>query len=330
MKTFKTTPITLSLLLATALLAGCGSDKTPAVSAEATKAAAASLPANASTTEVAAHMRGDVHCPADLPAAAQGTPVDDVLGVRPGITYEQAANAVMCSNPLLVVTPDTSRGFDIQTYGQTIRQGFSARFAEAKVQKTGRQIVQEMERNAMDRGMNAVREDMKPGQAKWFVTTMGMPGQEKVIAVTREQWFDTGKNPTLDSVTQSLIDKYGPPTQKQDSSGYQTGYRGLRWAYDPRGRLITETSPLFNQCNGVSDPDSGMNLSADCGVVVEAKIIRLGSNPDLARFMQVGVVDQAGGYNALTTTKQGLQAMDAQRRAQQVKDASKNADAVKL
>jgi hypothetical protein len=330
MKSFNTTPITLSLLFATALLAGCGSGKTPAVSAEATKAAAASLPAKASTTGVAAHMRGDVHCPADLPSAPQGTPVDDVVGVRPGLTYEQAANAVMCSNPLLVVTPDTGRGFDIQTYGQTVRQGFSARFAEARVPKTGRQIVQEMQRDAMDRGMNAVREDMQPGQSKWFVTTMGMPGQEKVIAAAREQWFDAGRNPTIDSVTQSLIDKYGPPTQKRDSSGYQTGYRGLRWAYDPRGRLITETSPLFNRCNGIADPDSGMNLSADCGVVVMANVIRLGSNPDLARFLQVGVVDQAGGYNALTATKQGLQAMDAQRRARQVKDASKNADAVKL
>jgi hypothetical protein len=330
MKSFNITLINLSLLLATALLAGCGSDKAPAVSAEATKAAAASLPANASTTEVAAHMRGDVHCPADLPPAPQGTPVDDVVGVRPGITYEQATNAVMCSNPLLVVTPESGRGFDIQTYGQTIRQGFSARFAEARVQKTGRQIVQEMERNAMDRSMNAVREDMQPGQSKWFVTTMGMPGQEKVMGVAREQWFDQGRNPTVDSVTQSLVDKYGPPTQKQDGSGYQAGYRGLRWAYDPRGRLITETSPLFSQCNGVADPDGGMNLSADCGVVVMANIIRLGSNPDLARFLQVGVVDQAGGYNALTATKQGLQAMDARRRGQQVKDASKNAEAVKL
>jgi hypothetical protein len=330
MKPFKTTQAILTLALAGSLLAGCGSGKTPAASAEATKAAAASLPATASTAEVAAHMRGDLKCPADVPAAPAGAPVDDVLGVRPGITYEQAANAVMCSNPLLVVTPETGRGFDIQTYGQTVRQGFSARFAEARVQKTGREIAREMERNAMDRSMNAVREDMKPGQAKWFVTTMGMPGQEKVIAVAREQWFDEGRDPTIDSVTQSLIDKYGPPTQRQDGPGYQAGYRSLRWAYDPRGRLITETSPLFNRCSGVADPDSGMNLSADCGVVVMANIIRLRSNPELARFLQVGVVDQAGGYNALTATTQGLQAMDAERRAKQVKDASKNADAVKL
>ncbi|MGH8190909.1 MAG: hypothetical protein ACREP2_05630 [Rhodanobacteraceae bacterium] len=317
--------IVIGLLAGT--LAACGSGaNAPASSEAAHRAAAASLPANASTTQVAAATRGKVRCPADIPAPPTGTPVDDVAGVRPGITYEQAANAVMCSNPLLVVTPETGRGFDIKSYGQTVRQGFSARFAKARVQKTGRQIVQEMERNAMDRSMNARREDMQPGQSKWFVSTMGMPGQEKVIGAAREQWFDEGKNPTVDNVGQSLISKYGTPTWKQDGGDY----RSLRWAYDPRGRLITETSPLYNQCNGASDPDSGMHLSADCGIVIAALIQSLRSNPALAQLLQVGVVDQAGGDSALTATEQGLQAMDAQKRAKQVQDAAKNADAVKL
>ena len=55
-----------------------------------------------------------------------------------------------------------------------------------------------LERSAMDRSMNAVREDMQPGQSKWFVTTMGMPGQEMVIGAAREQWFDEGKIVSLD------------------------------------------------------------------------------------------------------------------------------------
>ncbi|MGH8182875.1 MAG: hypothetical protein ACREPH_04360 [Rhodanobacteraceae bacterium] len=320
--------IVMGLLAGT--LAACGSGKSPASSEAASRAAAASLPATASTAEVAAHMRGDLHCPAEIPAAPAGTPVDDVVGVRPGVSYEEAANAVMCSNPLLVVTPETGRGFDIQTYGQTIRQGFSARFAKARVQKTGRQYAQEMEQQAMERGLNTARHDMKAGQSKWFVTTMGMPGQEKVIGAAREQWFDEGKNPTVDSVTQSLIAKYGTPTLKHDDSGYEAGYREMTWAYDPRGRLITETSPLYRQCRGAADPDNGMDLSADCGIVVAANIIRLRGNPALAKFLQVGVVDQAGGYAALTATKQGLQAMDAQKRAKQVQDAAKNAQAPQL
>ncbi|MGH8144732.1 MAG: hypothetical protein ACREPY_00200 [Rhodanobacteraceae bacterium] len=317
----------LAISLATGLLAACSSPgNTPAVSAATHKAAMASLPANASTAEVAAHMRGGVHCPADLPPIPKGTPVDDIVGVRPGLTYTQAANAVMCSNPLLVVTPETGRGFDIQTYGQTIRQGFSARFAKARVEKTGRQIMREMEQETLDRETNAVRQDMQPGQSKWFVSTMGMPGQEKVIGAARELWFDKGRNPTADSVAKSLIAKYGTPTSKQHYAG--SASRELLWAYDPRGRLITETSPSYNRCNGVADPDQGMSLSPDCGIAVKAEIVGMRNNKELAQYLQVGVIDQAGGYNALTATKQGLQAMDAARRTKQVKNAAKNAEAV--
>ncbi len=285
---------------------------------------AAPASGDASAEQVAREARGDVHCPAD--AGPAGTPVDDIVGVRPGMSYEQAANAVMCSNPLLVVKAETGRGFDMQTYGQTIRQGFSARFAEPRVQKTGRQIVQEMERDAMDRGMNAVRHDMKAGQSKWFVGSMGMPGQEKVISAARDQWFDEGHNPTIDSVEQALLAKYGTPTQRMD----QGSSHQLRWAYDPRGRLITETSPLYGKCNGAASPDHGVNLSADCGIVVAAQILPLLDNPALGQNLQVGVVDEAGGYQALTDTERGLQAMDAARRAKQVQDASQNAQAPQL
>ena len=77
---------------------------------------------NATAEQVAAAARGDVSCPADATPAPSGAPVDDIVGVRPGMTYEQAANAVMCSSPLLVVQPETGRGFDMQTYGQTIHK----------------------------------------------------------------------------------------------------------------------------------------------------------------------------------------------------------------
>ncbi|TAL84717.1 MAG: hypothetical protein EPN69_07865 [Rhodanobacter sp.] len=80
----------------------------------------------------------------------------------------------------------------------------------------------------------------------------------------------------------------------------------------------------------MSDPDDGMSLSAHCGVIVEAMIQPLRSNPALAQYLQVGVVDEAGGYQALTDTKQALQAMDAARRAKQVQEASKTAQAPQL
>jgi hypothetical protein len=315
------------------ILTACGETAPPgglpAAGSPASTAPARPRSASATAEKVAEESRGDVDCPARVKSRPRDVkaPVDDVLGVRPGMTYEEAANVVLCTNDLMIVQAD-SRGFSIQTYGQTLRQGFTGRFAEPRVEKSSRQIMQEMQDEMIGRSGNRVAaEDVKPGQSKWYVATMGMPGQERVINVAREEWFEDGRNPTMAGVEQALLKKYGTPTRKPPSAG---GQLYITWAYDPLGRQITETSPLFHTCSGVADPDGGANFSPDCGLVVMGQVFAMPDNPDLARFFQVGVVDQAGGYDALTKTEQALQAMDAQRKAQQVEEASKNSDAPQL
>jgi hypothetical protein len=51
--------------------------------------------------------------------------------------------------------------------------------------------------------------------------------------------------------------------------------RYLTWAYDPLGRPISETSPLFYKCSGVADPDGGANFSPDCGEVIVARVFTI-------------------------------------------------------
>jgi hypothetical protein len=277
-----------------------------------------------SAEEVAEEARGDVDCPADVDTAdrADGAPVDDVVGVRPGLTYDEAVNLVLCNDEMLVAQHDT-RGFNIRTYGQTIRQGFSARYAEAE--KSSQQIMKEMQEGFSARSGNAVSQDMFPGQEMWHASTMGVPGQERVISVAREEWFEEGRSPTLVSVEQALIAKYGTPSRNQHMNRWT-----LAWIYDPRGRPVTETSPLYTQCNGSSDPHGGTNFSPDCGIVIAASIAPLQSNPELAQFVQVGSMDQAGGYQAITGTEQALAGLDAQRKAEEVNQAAENADAPQL
>lgn len=276
--------------------------------------------------EVAEAAREDLDCPADVdtPARAEGAPVDDVVGVRPGLSFDEARNLVLCSDEMLVAQ-EGGRAFNIQTYGATLRHGFTARYAEAE--KSSEQIMKEMQDDFMARSGNAVRQDMQPGQAKWYVATMGLPGQERVIAVAREEWFAEGKNPTVDSVVQAVIGKYGPPGLNQEQN---YGHRWVRWTYDPRGRPVTETSPLYSQCQGISSPDGGTSFSPDCGLVVEARVQPLQSNPQLAQSLQVGVIDQAVGYQAIVSTEQALQAGDAARKAREVSEAAESADAPKL
>ena len=319
----------LVVLIAACTLAACGGKKPGGTGAgSAASGSATSAPkGNASAEEVAEEARGDVDCPAEIktPAPPAGSPVADVVGVRPGMTYEEAANVVMCTNDLMVVAPPITRGFDIQTYGQTVRQGFTARLAEPRVEKTCKQIMQEMQDDMMARSGNAVRYDLKPGQSKWTVTTMGMPGAEKVIGAGREEWFPEGKNPTMASVADALIKKYGPATFDHDNPGQ----RFMRWIYDPLGRPVTETSPLYNSCAGTG-ASGGVNLSPDCGIVVEAHLTPTPDNPALARSMDVGVVDQANGYQLVTATEQALEQAEQQKRSKAVEDASKNAGAPTL
>jgi hypothetical protein len=73
-----------------------------------------------------------------------------------------------------------------------------------------------------------------------------------------------------------------------------------------------------------------VNLTPECGVVVTAHVHALPENPGLVRYLQVGVVDQARGYAAVGDTEARLAAYEQQRRANQVEQAAKNADAPKL
>ncbi len=314
-----------AVILVVGLLAGCGAEDTrPTTSSSPAIDKSASQPrAAASAEQVAKETRGNLKCPARIktPKRTAGAPIIDVVGVVPGMTYDEAAHVVMCTHDLLVVTEDKSRGFQVQLYGAQVRKGFNAKFAHERVEKTSKQILQEMQDNAMARGSNRIVRDVLPGEAKWYVSTIGLPGEERVINAAREEWFEEGSNPSMASVQQALLDKYGAPTEIRRQ---HNGSIELRWAYDPRGRAITETSPLYQRCHGAADPDIGANVSPDCGVVVAANIQPLRENPGLGQFMQVGVVDQAAGYELLTATERALEQSEMQRRAAQVEAANKS------
>jgi hypothetical protein len=320
------------LLASAALAAGCSPADKPAAAAKAGTPAAATRSSDqgASAEQVARQARGDLSCPAKVATAPRSAPqpVDDVLGARPGQTYEEARNLVLCTNELLVATPETSRGFTLKSYGQKISQGFSARFAEAREVKSGKQIVQEMQREAMARGANAVREDLKPGQSKWYVGTMGVPGAERVLSVGREERFASGQNPTIAASRAALEKKYGAPTHELEASATQLPV--FRWAHDPQGAPVVKGSPLFFRCIGHPDPDVGASLNPDCGVVVEAMLVPLKSNPDLVDRLMVTVIDQGGGFRMIAATEQALAQQDQQRRAHEVEKAAKTAKAPSL
>ncbi len=309
-------PIIITACAAVLAACGSGSDSSagssPNPSAIA-KARAAVANDAATAAQVALAKRGKVHCPATVntPPRATGMPVDDVQGVRPGLTYEEAANLIACTNALLIIDPQGG-GFQFQQYGYKVRQGFATRFAHEIVLKSHRQIVHDLMHGDPNDKLHA-------GEVKWNVSTMGLPGKERVISLWRDEWFAAGKNPTTDSVQQALIKKYGKPTRVYASDSRPE----LCWSYDKQG------SPIPNGCNGAR-VDGSFSVAGRSGIAVQAWINPMDTNHALARDVIVNVVDDAGGYAAIMATQKGLKAMDAQRRAAQVKKATTNADAAKF
>lgn len=312
-------------VLAALLLAACDKPAPAAKASPGTAGVAASRDDGATAVQVAASARAGLSCPARIatPARAEGAPVDDAMGVRPGLSYDEATNAVLCTHELLVVTPEAGRGFRIKDQGMKLRQGFSARFAEPRLVRSGKQIVQDMQREATARSLNSVREELQPGQSKWYVGTMGVPGQERVISVGREERYANEQAPTVDAVRAALRKKYGAPTHERGAT--PTQMPTLRWAHDAAGRPVGEGAPLFFRCVGHPDPNVGTSVNPECGVVVEALLIPQKTNPDLVDRLMVSIVDQGGGHRAIAATEQALAQGDAQRRAQEVEKSAKTA-----
>lgn len=316
----------IALMLALGLLAACGSKDSTSTSAR-TQASSASKPAKkteATAEEVAEEKRGKVKCPAKVktPARAAKAPVDDIVGVRPGVTYDEARNLVLCTHDLIVVTDDDRGRFRLNTYGQKVRQGFSAAFAEARVHKTAREWTEELQYGSRNRNKEST-----PG-SRWYVGTMGVPGEERVVHATREETYEEGKQPTVQGVVDALLKKYGKPTRQHHDQ--RTGSVSIHWGYDPFGRLITETSPLIHSCKSVAGFGAAMFFSPDCGLQVAASIVPVRDNHAITKTLTVLVVDQAGTYEALQKTEQALAQMDAERRQREVDAAGKNANAPTL
>ena len=314
--------LTSICVLAALAVAGCGSKDDNSAPIGAVDASKPAPTGEASAEQVAKEMRGNVKCPAkDANPRAAGAPIDDVVGVRPGMSWNEAATFVMCDNPMMVVAENTGRNYDIKTFGQKLRQGFDGRWAEARVVKTSRDYLREMSEAAARRSGNAVEIPLQPGQSRFYVSTMGLPGQEQVISVSREEYYVDGKQPTIESLTKALIAKYGEPSDSNDGGQVVQ----MWWEYDPSGKKIDQ-----GQCKMSVSPDAGTSLSTTCGITVGAQIQASNTNQGLAHSLAVTSQNGAWGYELLTKTEATLKSVDASKKAKEIEEASKNAGAPKL
>lgn len=300
----------LSGLLCVGLFFGCGGDE-PAQSETGVRTEAATA------AEVAKDSRGRLRCPPRLATAPRdkAAPVDDILGVRPGLSVEEARALVLCSHELLVATFDSSNRYTLDLRGAQPVSAINAGFAEPYVPVTAENY---LSRVTSDR-YNRV-ERLAAGTSAWQVGFVGLPGEERVSDVSREEMFADGEQPTLDALEAALNEKYGSPIERRADNGALQ----MRWNYDLQGRSISEASPLYHACFTHAARGGPIRYSSDCGLSIAARVTPLTSNELLAASLTVTIVDQASAYARMMAMEQQLARSDSERKEREAREAARN------
>lgn len=260
-------------------------------------------------------------CP---PEVRDGLAGPDILGVKLGMTADEALGTVRCALGEGAVVKTEARWLDrLQTYGVELgTQAFT-------VQKGDHQAC-DYQRNWQGCGF---------GNREWthvdetiVVATPGVPGKETAMAIWRTQAFRESQMPPLQSVLDALTKKYGEPqmTEASDSPrGYSAGYRELQWVSDRAGNPLKAPNPLFQKCrNAISGrgEQTSASWTDGCGLNIRANVLLSGKNPGLAMELQVAMLQQSDLYVHAEATQAELKLLGETRRAAEVQQAGESSD----
>lgn len=149
-----------------------------------------------------AAMKAQRRCPplVSVPTRPIGYPADDVLNVRPGMTWRDAEETLKC----------ISEDYDIKK--RTFSNGVTGK---------GKQTRPMMQ--------------AKRGEEIVSVAFFGPPDQERAAAMWQEKYYDVGEGPPRQSIEGELIAHYGTPHETRDPTSNQ---RVLMWTFDPDARPL--------------------------------------------------------------------------------------------
>lgn len=160
------------------------------------------------------------------------------------------------------------------------------------------------------------------GTEKVAVYLVGLPGEEKVYAISREVEFGVGAEPPVEQLYGTLVAKYG--------EGVRHRYYGdtvFTVAYSPSGQLLGADNEDFGTCKG--DPHrAGVAADERCGLTVNYEIAPKPSNTGLAKVLFLTIVDQRGAMQAVEAYKAhaaGAVARKKEDELRQANDAVRNA-----
>ncbi|NIE72895.1 hypothetical protein F3J45_00225 [Pantoea sp. Ap-967] len=192
----------------------------------------------------------------------------DIAGVALGVSLDEAKAAIADANPNFKVTPLMLVG------GQ-------------------------------EAGVTAKTDDRMPSTG---INNSGGPSDEfaallndsgKVWFVARAQRFDKGGRIDLESFKQTLIEKFGQPSDHSI-----IGAQGYTWQYDRTGTQWTGKGPAPCQGNGTYSTIPGVSLTAPrsfspkCGKIVSVSAV---TQPDhMVPYYTIAITDAQGMFDELS------------------------------
>lgn len=216
------------------------------------------------------------NCPPPLttPGRNPSMPVDDVFGVRPGVTVQEAQALILCRSERFEFQFEPLWHTPLSRNTQSQRQIMQAR---------------------------------RPGESI-VVGLVGPLGQERVGAVWRDESFSLSAAPSVQTLAGELASAFGPPHEAKTGE-FSTV---LTWSYTPDGRPMAEPKPqptgLFARMQGMFRKDQtsegcvknarltwldAPTWSDVCGVTIQASIeVQLDDRARASR-LRVAVIDQA-------------------------------------
>lgn len=263
----------VAMLAIATLMAACGEKQ--AKPPEAKALAADEGPHGAMTF---GDQKLDIDCPGSfaIPQRGEGEPVDDILGLRPGVSYDTALLYAQCPDgdeADSVMSEGFGPSFSRDNRGLKIRQS-----ATVAVGAFGKQL--KRNRNVME---DAPTDHLESVSSVWNFVSDGMPGREIIYGIWRTQPFDADSQPTIASQSQALIAKYGAPSLTDEDG------RRLYWLQGTDGKPIPAYDrQRIQQCRYSAEPNNqNIRWGPDCGRMVAA---RIEPARDMVRAASVSVV----------------------------------------
>jgi hypothetical protein len=307
------------LVLALEKLGTAGKGCEQAAALDAAKAEVAAAQAARQARQKSAAGRRCPHEPA-LAARAPTAPIDDVAGLRPGMSFDDVEAVLECGGELahFDVRPQWARN----SQGLPTRQLLRAADGEpcpAELRVDGGQ-------GCEDGGYGFA--PLKDVTQEVLVAFAGMPGTEQAGVIWRRTRFPEGAYPTVSSLRDALAQKYGPPHLRSTQEGYYSlgQRRGTvvdSWVHAPGARPIARgDSARLSRCVNGPRPtfQARMSWNGRCGLTVRAEIVLAPNQTALARELNVVVIDQSRFDEAVKRFSADIQAaVEARQGAKAVK-----------